>query len=120
MTNTIKTAVAALALVATPALVSAQSLAVSLSATFNNNVINNSGELNVANETVEVMSPTSLSVAAATGTYAAASTAGVTVSTTANATFANSGGGEVSSSEQTGSFMNDEYTATVSFGDDGT
>lgn len=114
MTNTIKTAVAALALVATPALVSAGSLAVSLSASFLDGNTTTS-DIDLVNGTVDVASPTSLSVAAATGINAAASTAVVTVGTTADATFANSGGGEVSSSEQTGSFTTDDYTATVSF-----
>lgn len=115
MTNTIKTAVAALALVATPALVSAQSLAVSLSATFDGSASNFSGDLDVANETVSVVSPTSLSVAAATGTNAAASTAGATLTGLGGVTFANSGGGDVTSSEQALSVASEDYTATVSF-----
>lgn len=152
MTNSFKLAAATLALVATPALVSADSLAVSLSATFGDQSLDNidlsggdgatcpsgvttctagdggdagsidsdvtsGSELDVANETVTVSSPTSLSVAAATGDNAAASTAGGTVEGTADVTFANAGGGSVSSSEQVGSFTDDNYTATVSFDD---
>jgi len=116
MTNSFKLAAATLALVATPALVSAESLAVSLSATFGDGT-SPSGDLDVVNETVDVTAPTSLSIAAATGTDAAASTAGGTIADTADVTFANAGGGDVSSSDQTGSFTDDEYTATVSFDD---
>ena len=149
MTNNFKTAIAALALVATPALVSAESLAVSLSATFGDQSLDNidlsggnggtcdgsgasctgaggnggsidsdvtsGSELDVEGETVTVSSPTSLSVAAATGTNAAASTAGSIVESTADLTFANAGGGDVATSEQVGSFTEVSYTATVSF-----
>ena len=146
MTKTFKLSTAALALIAAPAFVSADSLAVSMSATFGaQNVSITAGDggncdgsapdctgeggsitgvddafsnadLNVQSQTLTVASPTSVSVAAATGANAAASTAGVTVEGAADATFANSGGGDVASSEQTGSFVSDSYTSNVSFG----
>ncbi|WP_143079928.1 hypothetical protein [Roseinatronobacter thiooxidans] len=81
--------------------------------------VTSGADLNVQSQTLTVASPTSVSVAAATGANAAASTAGVTVEGAADATFANSGGGDVASSEQTGSFVSDSYTSNVSFGTPG-
>jgi len=153
MTKTFKLSAAALALIAAPAFVSADSLAVSMSATFGAQDVNittgdagdatcigsgsdvtcaeggsitiegattSSSELDVSNQTLTVASPTSVSVAAATGANAAASTAGVTVDGVADATFANSGAGDVATSEQTGSFETDNYTSTITFGADPT
>lgn len=141
MTKTFKLSTAVLALIAAPAFVSADSLAVSMSATFgaqdvsivtgdincdgsacgDTDVIVEDGvtsgsDLDVQNQTLTVASPTSVSVAAATGANAAASTAAVTAEGAADATFANSGGGDVASSEQTGSFVTDDYTSTIAFG----
>ena len=118
MTEKLKLSVAALALISVPAFASADSLAVSLSATFADETTAK-GELDVDSETVDVTSPTSLSVSAATGANAAASTAGVTVEGTADATFANSGGGQVDESKQEGNFENDDYTSEISFGTGG-
>ena len=116
MTEKLKLSVAALALISVPAFASAESLAVSLSATFDDDANTVDGELDLTNDTADVTNPTSLSLSVATGANAAASTAGVTVEGTADATFANSGGGQVAVSDQEGNFENDNYTSEISFG----
>lgn len=121
MNNIFKLTAASLALVITPAIASADSVAVSLSATFTGGS-DSIADLDAGNDgminTVDVAEVTSLSIAGATGANAAASTAGVTINDAGDTTFANAGGGSVSSSEQALSFQSDDYTATVSFGED--
>ena len=115
MTEKLKLSVAALALISVPAFASADSLAVSLSATFGDAASNTDGELDLTNDTADVTNPTSLSLSVATGANAAASTAGVTVEGTADATFANSGGGQVDASKQELNVEEDNYTSEISF-----